>query len=75
MPFSGTLTTEPLAISYVWGESTTEKNTFHFQEQFKGKAGFDAHTLSPHFLVWSKFADAEDSPFWKPPTAIFFEEL
>ena len=72
---AGTLSNEPLNISYTWGESTTEKNTFHFQEQFKGQAGFDAHTQSPHFATWKKFADAEDSPFWKPPVVFFFETL
>ena len=70
---AGTLANEPLNISYTWGESTTEKNTFHFQEQFKGKEGFDAHTQSPHFAVWRVFTEAEDSPFWKPPTVFFFE--
>ena len=70
---AGTLANEPLNISYTWGESTTEKNTFHFQEQFKGKEGFDAHTQSPHFAVWQQFTDSEDSPFWKPPSVIFFE--
>ena len=70
---AGTLSNEPLNISYIWGESTTEKNTFHFQEQFKGEEGFIAHTNSPHFAVWKEFADAEDSPFWKPPVVVFFE--
>lgn len=70
---AGTLSNEPLNISYLWGESTTEKNTFHFQEQFKGEEGFIAHTNSPHFATWKEFADAEDSPFWKPPVVFFFE--
>ena len=70
---AGTLSNEPLNISYIWGESTTEKNTFHFQEQFRGEEGFIAHTNSPHFAVWKEFADAEDSPFWKPPVVVFFE--
>lgn len=70
---AGTLSNEPLNISYIWGESTTEKNTFHFQEQFKGEEGFIAHTNSPHFAIWKEFADAEDSPFWKPPVVFFFE--
>ena len=72
---AGTLSNEPLNISYTWGESTTEKNTFHFQEQFKGEEGFQAHTNSPHFAIWKEFADAEDSPFWKPPVVFFFETL
>ena len=71
----GTLSNEPLNISYTWGESTTEKNTFHFQEQFKGEEGFLAHTNTPHFAKWKEFADAEDSPFWKPPVVFFFETL
>mmetsp|Transcript_30937 Transcript_30937/g.29556 ORF Transcript_30937/g.29556 Transcript_30937/m.29556 type:complete len:142 (+) Transcript_30937:38-463(+) len=71
---AGTRSNEPLNLSYTWGESTTEKNTFHFQEQFKGKEGFDYHTQSPHFGAWAAFADAEDSPFWKPPVVFFFEE-
>lgn len=72
---AGTLANEPLNISYTWGESTTEKNTFHFQEQFKGEEGFLAHTNMPHFATWKVFADAEDSPFWKPPVVFFFETL
>jgi (4S)-4-hydroxy-5-phosphonooxypentane-2,3-dione isomerase len=72
---AGTLSNEPLNISYTWGESTTEKNTFHFQEQFKGEEGFLAHTNMPHFATWKVFADAEDSPFWKPPVVFFFETL
>jgi (4S)-4-hydroxy-5-phosphonooxypentane-2,3-dione isomerase len=72
---AGTLSNEPLNISYTWGESTTEKNTFHFQEQFKGEEGFLAHTNSPHFATWKEFADAEDSPFWKPPVVFFFETI
>ena len=29
----GTLSTEPLALEYVWGESTDQPNTFHFYEK------------------------------------------
>lgn len=72
---AGTLSNEPLNISYTWGESTTEKNTFHFQEQFKGEEGFLAHTNAPHFATWKAFADAEDTPFSKPPVVFFFETL
>jgi quinol monooxygenase YgiN len=52
----GTLNTEPLALQYSWGESTTVPNTFHFHEEYKGRAGFDAHTATPHFADWLKFA-------------------
>ena len=33
------------------GESTTERNSFYFHEQYKSKAGFTAHTEAPHFKV------------------------
>ena len=66
----GTLTTEPLNRLYTWGESTTEPNTFHFQEQFVGEAGFEEHKKTAHFAVWLEFANDADSPFSKPP--IFF---
>ena len=74
---AGTRTNEPLNCMYLWGESTTEKNTFHFQEQFYGKEGFLAHENAPHFAVWKQFADAkgDDSPFSKPPVIHFFEEM
>jgi hypothetical protein len=73
----GTRTAEPLNLSYTWGESTTQKGTFHFQEQFKGEEGFTAHTQAPHFKVWANFADrtGDASPFWKPPEVIFFEAM
>lgn len=70
----GTLTTEPLCKGYTWGESTTQPNVFHFQEQFVDKEGFEAHTKMPHFLVWEKFASSPDA-FTAPPVLDFFEEL
>jgi quinol monooxygenase YgiN len=67
----GTLTTEPLALLYDWGESVSEPNTFHFHEQYQGKAGFDAHAASPHFAAWEKFAGSE--PFTCEPAVVFYE--
>lgn len=48
----GTLSTEPLAIEYVWGEDTEVANTFHFYEKYQGKQGFEAHQATPHFAAW-----------------------
>ena len=70
----GTLTTEPACRQYTWGESTTTPCTFHFQEQFDDKAGFDAHTMAPHFKIWEQFASQPDA-FTAPPVLDFFEEL
>lgn len=40
----GTMTTEPLAVSYLFGEDETTPNKFHFFEAYQGRAGFEAHT-------------------------------
>ena len=48
---TGTLTKEPLAVEYTYGEDETTRNTFHFHEKYKGRAGFEAHTKAPHFAV------------------------
>ena len=41
---AGTMGTEPGALEYSWGESTSEPNTFFFHEKYKDKEGFEAHT-------------------------------
>ena len=70
---AGTIGTEPLAEAYIWGEDTETKNTFHFYEKYKGKAGFEAHQKTPHFAAWEAFASTE--PFSEPPVVQFYEEL
>eukprot|EP00466_Bigelowiella_natans_P016345 jgi/Bigna1/146517/aug1.116_g21225 len=67
-----TMELEPLAIEYTWGESQTEANTFHFQEKYKGKAGFEAHQQAPHFKRWEEFVQSD--PFTKAPEVMLFEE-
>ena len=69
----GTLSTEPLALEYTWGESTEEPNTFHFYEKYEGKAGFEAHQATPHFAAWEEFAETD--PFTSPPVVEFYEEM
>ena len=64
----GTLSTEPLAVTYTYGEDAPVPNTFHFFEQYEGKEGFDAHTQSSHFAAWEAFASKE--PFTAPPADI-----
>ena len=69
----GTDNTEPLALQYTFGESTSEPNTFHFHEQYSGaedgKEGFDAHAGSPHFADWESFVG--EDPFAKAPEVYF----
>ena len=67
-----TLATEPLAVSYEIGESTTEKNTWHFQESYRGRAGFEAHLVAPHFKAWEAFTDTD--PFTAKTEVDFFEQ-
>lgn len=70
----GTRTTEPGNVQYTWGESTTQPNVFHFQEQFVDKEAFVAHTKAPHFKTWEEFAQSPNA-FIEPPVVEFFEEL
>jgi len=72
--FEGTTKKEPLNRLYNFGESTTEKNTFHFQEIFASKEGFEAHTQAPHFKIWEQFAQSNGA-FTKPPKIDFFEQI
>lgn len=68
---------EPLCLQYIYGESKDEPNTFYFHEQYTGvnggKEGFDAHTATPHFAAWEKFASTD--PFTKPPVVSLFRTL
>jgi len=69
----GTLSTEPLAIEYVWGEDKDEQNTFHFYEKYRGREGFEAHQATKHFAAWEVFAGSD--PFTADPVVQFYEEL
>jgi len=55
----GTMTTEPLAVSYLFGEDESTPNTFHLYEAYKSREGFEAHTKAPHFAAWEKFVATE----------------
>lgn len=74
----GTDANEPLCLQYVYGESTSVPNAFHFHEQYTGKEagkeGFEAHTSSPHFADWEAFASTGE-PFSKPPVVSFFKTI
>jgi quinol monooxygenase YgiN len=71
----GSRTTEPKCKLYVWGESTSTPNLFHFQEIYDDKEGFQQHQSSAHFAKWAAFASSDPSPFTKPPEVMFFEEI
>jgi len=68
----GTLTMEPLALTYLWGEDDSTPNTFHFFEQYRGREGFVAHTQTPHFADWETFVATE--PFSEPPAVTFYTQ-
>jgi quinol monooxygenase YgiN len=67
----GTIGSEPLALEYSWAESMTEPNTFHFQEKYQGKPGFEAHQQTQHFADWEAFAGTD--PFTKAPEVFQFQ--
>jgi len=69
---AGTLSKEPLARYYIWGEESDNSNVFRFHERYEGKAGFEAHSKQPHFANWEKFASTD--PFRTPPEVFFWEE-
>ena len=69
----GTLSSEPMAIEYVWGEDTNEANTFHFYEKYEGRVGFEQHQSTAHFAAWEEFASTD--PFTSPPVVQFYEEM
>jgi len=68
----GTLATEPLAVTYVFGEDETVPDTWRFFEQYVGREGFEAHTQTPHFAAWEAFVGTD--PFSAPPEVKFFRE-
>lgn len=68
----GTLTSEPLAVTYVYGEDVDETNTWYFFEQYIGNAGFEAHCQTYHFKEWETFASS--NPFQMTPEVKFFIE-
>lgn len=69
---AGTLSNEPLAVTYLFGEDEKTPNTFHFFEQYEGRAGFEAHTKTPHFADWEVFAQSD--PFTSDPIVSFYVE-
>jgi quinol monooxygenase YgiN len=68
----GTLSSEPLALEYLFGEDEEEPNTFHFFEAYEGREGFEAHTRTPHFKDWEAFAATD--PLTEAPQVRFYTE-
>ena len=66
-----TLTSEPNAITYIYGQDNSNK--WHFFEQYtNGKDGFIAHTTTKHFGKWEEFVTTD--PFTSSPRVQFFIE-
>jgi (4S)-4-hydroxy-5-phosphonooxypentane-2,3-dione isomerase len=66
---------EPLCLQYDFGEDLERPNVFHFHEEYIGKEGFDAHTSSPHFAAWEKFAVRGSSVFTEDPIVAFYKTI
>ena len=68
-----TLTSEPNAITYIYGQDNSIANKWHFFEQYiNGKDGFIAHTTTKHFGKWEEFVTTD--PFTSSPRVQFFIE-
>lgn len=65
-----TLSTEPLAVAYDYGEDASTANTWHFFEKYVGRAGFEQHCATAHFAAWEVFAASD--PFTAPPRVDFY---
>jgi quinol monooxygenase YgiN len=60
----GALTTEPLAVTYLFGEDTETPNVFHMFERYLSRAGFEEHAKSPSYQAWAAFKATD--PFSEP---------
>ena len=61
-----TMSLEPLARAYQWGEDLEVPNRFHFHEQYGGGfAGFQAHLDSEHIAQWNALVATD--PFTAVP--------
>ena len=61
----GALASEPLAVSYLFGEDTETPNLFHMFEAYSGgRDCFAAHAKTPHYARWAEFKANE--PFAAP---------
>ena len=67
----GTTTTEPLAVTYLWGEDESTPNTFHFFEQYKGRED-SSPPEGAHFAKWEELASSD--PFSAPPVVSLYTE-
>ena len=61
---------EPLAVLYLYGEDEQTPNTFHVHQEYKGRAGLDAHRRTEHYEAWRRFAATD--PFTAPPQSYVF---
>ena len=69
----GTNRDEAGALAFLVGEDTTTENVFYLHEEYIGKAGFDAHLISPHFAPWKKFCETD--PFKEAPQVQFYNRI
>ena len=67
----GALTSEPLAVSYLFGEDAETPNTFHmFEAYLCGRDGFTQHSQTPHYEKWAAFKATE--PFAAPAKVSYY---
>jgi len=65
---------EPACLQFDWGESLDAPNSFYMHEEYTDLAGFQAHTVSPHFARFVKF-NKEQEPYEIPQVVDFYETI
>ena len=70
----GAVTSEPNAVSYLFGEDDTTPNVFHMFEAYSGggRGGFEEHARTEHYGKWAEFK-VDEEPFSSPPVVGYYE--
>ena len=66
---------EPACVQFDWGKAEPNEQghvSYYFHEEYTDRAGFEAHTVTPHFKRFVEFNEAK-LPYVIPQIVDFFE--
>jgi quinol monooxygenase YgiN len=66
----GTMTNEPGALQFVFGEDIDTPNVFYLYEEYTSEDAFNIHNDMPHFAPWKAFCETD--PFPEGPVPNFY---
>jgi len=66
-----TVSIEPGALQFAFGEDIETENVFYFHEQYKTASDIDVHKGTPHYQEWNDFCATD--PFVRPPVVELFQ--